>query len=181
MIVGFTPFPTLETQRLSLRKLEPKDDKQTFDYRSNRKHFPYVDMPLYTDIGQARAYREKINVGIENDQWILWAIANKKDDTILGTATLWNLDDKAHTAEVGYGLYPGNLGQGYMTEALKAVTDFGIKVMQLSTIDAYTHVDNQPSRALLVRCGYKELRPFTETETTDGKPIPLVIYRYTSS
>ncbi len=178
MQAKFTPFPTLMTDRLILRRLLTKDDALTYRYRSDKANFKYVDMSLYTHLQQATDYIAKMNAGVDKDQWIIWAIADKKTDDIIGTISLWSFDHDNNKAEVGYGLYPGNVGHGYMSEALRAVTTYGIDTMVLSAIEAYTHVDNQRSRALLERCGYKEHSLFTETETSDGEPIPMVIYTY---
>ena len=179
MNASFTPFPTLETKRLILRRLELKDALPTYGYRSDKANFYYVDMPLYSSVQQAEEYVAKMNGGVDKDQWIMWAIADKEADGIIGTICLWGFDDEKNTSEVGYGLYPGNTGYGYMTEALKAVTGYGMDTMKISIIEAYTHVDNQQSRALLERCAYKEHHLFTETETLDGAPIPMVVYTYT--
>lgn len=171
------PFPTLRTDRLILRKLEMSDDKLIFGYQSNKENFEFVDMPVYTSIEEAQNYIKKVNNGVEKNKWIIWAIADKETNIILGTISIWNISLEQSKAELGYGLFPGNLGKGIMSEALKKVVEFGFNNMGLKIIEAYTNEINHKSRALLERNNFTKISSFTETETSNGLPIEMVIYQ----
>lgn len=174
--ICFNPFPTLKTKRLLLRKLEMNDAKYVFGYQSNKDNFEFVDMPIYTSIEEAQNYITKMNTGVEDDRWIIWAIADKETNKILGTISIWNISIEQSKAELGYGLYPGYLGKGIMSEALNEVIDYGFKDMDLKTIEAYTGTENKKSIALLVRNNFTKVSTFIEKETLSGEPLEMVIY-----
>lgn len=174
--LDFNPFPTLRTERLILRKLDLSDDELIFNYQSDKENFKYVDMPVYTNIEEAQNFIAKMNSGVESNKWIIWAIADANTNSILGTISIWNISLEDSKAELGYGLFPGNLGKGIMSEALKAVIEFGFNTMGLEGIEAYTNAVNEKSIALLERNNFTLASSFTETETFSGEPMDMVIY-----
>lgn len=173
---NFTPFPVLRTNRLLLRQLESSDDNFIFQYQSNKDNFKFIDMPVYKGIEEAQNYIVKMNTGVKNNKWIIWAITDANTNIILGTVSIWNISNEQSKAELGYGLFPGNLGKGIMSEALERVVDYGFNNMGLKTIEAYTNVINDKSIGLLERNKFTKVSSFIETETTNGEPMEMVIY-----
>lgn len=174
--LDFNSFPTLRTDRLLLRQLQSSDYKLIFQYQSNKENFKYVDMPVYTKIEEAQNYILKMNSGVKDNKWIIWAISEMNTNKILGTISIWNISKKEQKAELGYGLYPGNYGKGIMSEALKKVVEHGFNNIGLKTIEAYTNVVNKKSIALLERNNFTKKSLFTENETISGEPMEMVIY-----
>lgn len=178
--LNFNPFPLLKTERLLLRQLKASDDKLIFEYQSSKDNFKFVDMPVYAGIEEAEKYIIKMNTGVENNKWIIWAISDIETNRILGTICIWNISMEQSKAELGYGLFPGNLGKGIMSEALKKVIEYGFESMGLKIIEAYTNVLNEKSIALLERNNFTFKSTFTETETSSGEPMEMVIYELKS-
>jgi len=174
--LNFSPFPTLTTDRLTLRQLEMSDDQRIFEYQSNKENFKFVDMPIYIKIEEAQNYITKMNAGVTRNQWIIWAIADKNTNSILGTISIWNISTEHSKAELGFGLFPGSSGKGIMSEALNKVVEYGFNNLELKTIEAYTNAINNKSIALLKRNKFTEINSFIETETSDGAPMEMVIY-----
>jgi len=175
-MLNFTPFPIIKTERLVLRQLKQEDAALLYDYMSNKEHFPYVEMPIYTQISQAENYIEKMNQGVQKNQWIIWAIT--LNDTIIGTLSIWNCNSETLTAELGYGLFPSFRGKGYMNEALVAGQKYAFDTMNLKTIEAYTSVDNKSSRNLLEKLSFE----YTETIEDEYQDMKLMaIYKKNKS
>ena len=162
MINNFTPFPILMSKRLMLRQLEAKDAKALFDYQSDKNNFEFVDMPVYIALEQAQSYIHKMNLGMTENKWIPWAICLKDEDEIIGTVSLWHLDDKENKAELGYGLFPAYRRKGYMKEALEKVLAYGFDDMKLLTIEAYTSVSNEPSKQFLDSQAFEFVKNFED-------------------
>ena len=173
----FSPFPTLKTDRLFLRKLELKDAQPIFEYQSNKENFPYVDMQVYTEIEEAQNYIKKMNAGVESNKWIIWAIADAHTNHILGTTSIWNLSEQESKGELGYGLFPSYRGKGLMKEALMQVVDYGVNTMGLKTIEAYTNSNNKSSIALLKNSYFIKKVNIRETNTYSGEAMEMVIYQ----
>ncbi len=162
MKCDFFPFPRLEGRRVLLRELVSGDAEGIFEYQSNKENFPYAEMVIYEDISQARAYIEKMNVGVESGKWIVWAICLKETGQIMGTISIWNLNDELNQGEFGYGIFPQFRRQGYMMEALDLAMEYGFKVMGLDKIEAYTFHKNEPSIDLLKKMNFEFVRTFED-------------------
>ncbi|UYP43805.1 hypothetical protein NEF87_000090 [Candidatus Lokiarchaeum ossiferum] len=153
--LDFTHFPVLESKYYKLRQLQEKDAQAIFEYQSNKINFLYVNMPVYTNLSQARKYIEEKNQGVIQNKWIIWAITKKNNNHIVGTVSIWNFDQKCSKAELGYGLFSGNTGKGIMTEVLSRVILYGFNELHLEIIEAYTNPSNKKSIALLKRLNFK--------------------------
>lgn len=165
---NFTPFPVLETERLTLRQLNADDDKALFDYQSNKDNFVHVEMPVYKDIEEAKAYIEKMNGGVAENKWIVWGICSKETAELVGTISIWNLDSKENKGELGYGIFPSHRRRGFMKEALSAVVEFGFVEMRLETIEAYTSHYNQTSIDFLDKMGFGFIETIEDSYSPHG-------------
>ncbi len=154
--INFTPFPVLKTERLILRCLEVSDDQQIFMLRSDNRVNQYLARPKQKDIKEIRAFINKINNGINNNEWIYWAITLKESPKLIGTICYWNFSNKKTVAEIGYELDPAFQGNGIMSEAIKKIIEFGFQVIELDTIEAYTHKKNNNSTKLLQKYNFEQ-------------------------
>ena len=151
----FTPFPILTTDRLTLRQLSANDDKAIFNLRSDDQVNKYLDRPKQKDREQAKAFINKINLGIKQDKWIYWAITMNSSTELIGTICLWNFSEDKTIAEIGYELRPEYQGKGIMKEAIVAVINYAFKTIKLKALKAYTHKRNIASTKLLKKNGFK--------------------------
>jgi len=149
MLIQFTPFPNLFTQRLQLRQLALSDEQEIYIQRSDPRILQYIDRSKAHSLDDARQFIQKIHTNIAENQSIYWAIALKNNPTLIGTICLWNIKPEKSSVEIGYSLHPDFQGQGYMQEALEVVMDYGFEVMQAKTIEAFTNPANTPSIRLL--------------------------------
>ncbi|MEM1134415.1 MAG: GNAT family N-acetyltransferase [Bacteroidota bacterium] len=65
--------------------------------------------------------------------------------------------DYLENADIGYAILPKYEGQGYTSEAAKAIVDYGFNVLQLNPILAITTAKNTASKNLLRKIGLKEI------------------------
>ena len=142
-------FPSLTTERLLLRQLQPSDDKAIFALRSNEAVNTYIQRPLSNNIDDARYFITSITEGVNNKEWLYWAMILKDTQQLVGTICLWHFSDDKSTAEIGYELHPSYQGKGLMDEALKGIINYGFNILQLTTIEAYTQPANERSIKLL--------------------------------
>lgn len=154
MNLTFSPFPTLQTERLILRKLSIDDAEEIFFLRSNDAVNKYLDRPKANDIDDAIAFINKVNIGVANDNWMYWAICFKDNPKLIGTICLWNFNEEENKAEVGYEIIPEYQQKGIAKEALSKIIEFGFDGLQLSKIEAYTHKENLSSKKLLEKFGF---------------------------
>ncbi|MBI9011334.1 MAG: GNAT family N-acetyltransferase [Clostridiales bacterium] len=177
MIRPFKPFPVLKTERLILKKLNHTHIQPIYEYQSNKSNFVHVDMPIYTSISDASNYVTKMNEGIDSYKWIIWAICLKESETLIGTISIWNLDEEENIAELGYGIFPQFRGKGYMQETLKLIEQYALFTMKLDCLQAYTSKTNLDSIKLLEHLEFDYLKTVVDTDTTSRTPIEMVVYK----
>ena len=163
--------PTLQTERLLLRPLKKEDARNIFLLRSDEFINQYIDRPRATSIEDAKAFIEKIG-GLTAEQNAFYrAITLKENDDLIGTVTLWNVNDALNKAEIGYELLPSFQGKGYMQEALKAVIDLAFNELNLSSIEGWTHPHNISSYKLLEKLGFTRDLDAEKTKPDEAKEI----------
>ncbi len=172
---NFIPFPNLTTERLSLRKLSIDDANEIFFLRSDEHINKYIDRPKAITIEDANNFINKTNHAIENNECIDWAITFKDDSGLIGSICFWNFSLEENKAEVGYELLPDFQEKGIAQEALWAVIKFGFDVMEINTIEAYTHKENTASIKLLERYNFKrDLHAESKIDFTVDNPNTFV-------
>ena len=147
----FDYTPVLKTSRLRLRSLLPEDAAAISILRSDPQVNIYLNRPATLTMEEATAYISKIDTGIQQHNWMYWAIAVNSSPELIGTICLWNFVPENNKAEIGYELSPGHQGKGLMQEAAEAVIRFGFEQMKLQLITALVKSGNEKSRQLLER------------------------------
>ena len=158
MAFNFTPFPVLETERLTLRALELNDAKALFGLRTNKEVNTFITRTRLNNLSETRALIDSISNSIANNTRIFWVLESKDTAELLGPIGLNNFETEEDYAEIGYDMHPDFQENGYMSEAFKVILNFAAKQMDLKFIEAFTHKDNNASVALLEKYNF-ELQP----------------------
>jgi len=171
--INFTPFPSITTQRLTLRRLNIKDAKEIMMLRSDERVNEFIDRPKSIDLNEAKNFMEKIDKGINNNEWIYWAITLKDNDTLIGTICLWNISVENDMAELGYELQPDFQGKGLMQEAVTKIIEYGFNKMRLKVITAFTHPNNNRSTSLLLKHNFLLDKNYKYVEGEDAGELSV--------
>lgn len=150
-------FPEIKTERLFLRKIAVTDWDEILYLRSDQTINKFIERPEHRRTkNEADALKHiiEINEEMENKQSVSWGITLNNKPQLIGTICLWNFSSDNKIAELGYNLNPTFQGKGIMSEALKHVVDFGFNELNFDLIEAYTHVQNEPSKKLLEKNGF---------------------------
>ncbi len=147
------PFPIIITERLNLRKVLPTDVDRVFYFRSDKEINKYIKREPQTR-EMAIAHIQKLSADLKTGKSVSWGITTKESNIMIGSICLWNFSEDKKTAEVGYDLDPKFQDKGIMSEALKAVLEFGFNQRGFETIEAYTDYRNIQSKKLLKVHGF---------------------------
>jgi ribosomal-protein-alanine N-acetyltransferase len=153
---NFSPFPILVSERLTLRQLTIKDEREIFTLRSDSEINKYLDREMSKTIEDAINFIRKINDNIKQNNSVYWVITLAKAKTFAGTIGLFNFSNEENSCEIGYELLTQFQGQGIMKEAAEKVIDYAFHTLQFQKITAYTHNDNQKSNRLLTRLNFRK-------------------------
>lgn len=174
--LNFSPFPTLATERLILKKITHDDAAEIFYQRSDPGIMKYVDRPPAQTLEDAHAFIDMITKNLDDNNSISWGIQLKGSDRLIGNIALWRIEKENHRAEIGYCLHPAEQGKGYMNETLRAVAHYGFGTMRLHSIEANINPENLASQKALERIGFVREAYFTENYYYDGRYIDSAIY-----
>lgn len=155
--MNFFPFPVIDTNRLQLRQLKKEDAPIIYFLRTDKEVNKFIKRPETKNIEDTLVFIATIDKGIKNNEWIYWCITLKDNPNVIGTIGLRNFVDTNTIAEVGYDLHPDFHKKGIMTEALKAVLNYGFETLNLKEIEACTHRKNEASKNLLVANNFMHL------------------------
>lgn len=146
-------LPILETERLILRKLRPEDEDDVFEYCSDEEISKYTVWSSHQSIEDTRGFLNFVFDKYRQNTVAPWGVEDKASGRIIGTTGYITWDTHNSKAEIGYALARTHWGQGYMSEAVKSVIDFGFNVMKLVRIEARCHPSNTGSSRVMEKSG----------------------------
>jgi ribosomal-protein-alanine N-acetyltransferase len=141
----------LETERLILKGINQNHTEDILKIRSNPEVNKFVKRVSPKTNYDALQFILTIKEKVQDKQTVYWGISLKDQPNLVGTICLWNFSEDRKTAEVGYELLPEYHRHGIMSEALKAVLNFGFDELHLQEIVAITNRFNENSKGLLVK------------------------------
>ena len=166
----------IETTRLTLRKMNVQDANDLFSMRSNPLMHLHTDTSVDHTINDTLAYIAKMNEGMDQGKWYVWAIELKETGKVIGSISLWNFNEDKTEAELGLCIHPDFQNQGYMSEALNTLCDYVFANLSLIKIDAYTEIANASCRALLHHCGFQITGNIDDPGYIQNRTFHMVIY-----
>ena len=160
--ISFDPFPTLSTQRLTLRQPRTEDAADLFLLRSDPEVMRFIPRPLATSVGDVEALLEMINDFTRKGERINWAMEWKETGEVIGLLGYVDIKAEHYRAEVGYSLARAWHRKGIMREALQEVVRYGFEGMNMHSIEAVLDAENVPSARLLEDAGFRQEAHFRE-------------------
>jgi len=176
LTVNFHPFPTIQTERLLLRRMAKTDAVHLFGLRSDKNVMQHIGRPIAISIDDAMEIINVINEQLINNNGITWAITLRGTRELVGTIGLWRIIKEHHRAEIGYLLDPKLQGKGLMNEAIKSVVEYGFKNMKLHSIEAHVSPNNNASVKLLEKNNFIREAHFKENFYFNGKFLDSYIF-----
>jgi ribosomal-protein-alanine N-acetyltransferase len=165
----FQEFPQIETKNLILRRISPADVNALFGILSDVKVTEFYDDDAFTDIAQASDQIKAWENGYKNRVCIRWGISQKDEGKIIGSCGYYGIHTWNLRASFGYELACEYWRQGIMTEALRAMIDYGFDEMGLNRIDAVVMPGNIASIKMLERLGFHNEGRLEEYEKWGNK------------
>ncbi len=99
--------------------------------------------------------------GAFRPEWGMFVLVRREDDRAVGGMGFHRAPDENGRVEIGYDLTEAARGNGYATEALRALSAWALGHEEVTSVYARTDPDNLPSQAVITRAG------FTRTEDGD--------------
>ncbi len=128
-----------------------------------------------SDLAQAGRLIADIHDGFRARRLFQWGVARLEDDRIVGTCTLFAINESQGRAEIGYALGRGFWGRGYMNEALTALLDFAFGSLSMRRLEADVDPRNTGSLRALERLGFRREGLLRERWRVNGESQDSVV------
>jgi RimJ/RimL family protein N-acetyltransferase len=155
-MIGGDSLPTLDAPRIRLRWLTASDVDGLFAVFSDPRMMRYWSTPPMQERTEAEALLLKIHRQFADKSGFQWGVERKDDGRLLGTCTLFHIDERNMRAEIGYCLHSEHWKQGYMGEALTALFDHAFGPMKLRRLEADIDPRNGNSMRIVGRLGFSK-------------------------
>lgn len=123
----------------------------------------------------------------DSKKYIAISQKGEKTGTLLNLAIIWkdkivgitgfnNIDRINRITSIGYWLSSGNQGNGIMTQAVKALTDFAFDELQMNKVEIRAAEKNTKSRSIPERLGYHQEGILRSNEWLYDQFVDNVVY-----
>lgn len=147
---------TLTTERLELRWMNEDDATGHYAVFSDPVVARYWSSEPWTDIGQAHQAIASTIAAYADGSGMRLAIVLRDSGEMIGNVSLHRFFEQNRRCEIGYALASKHWGQGYATEALRAIIRYGFDALDLNRIEADIDPRNIGSARVLEKLGFRK-------------------------
>ena len=146
-------FPVLQTKRLWLRERLDSDIEAIVELAGDRAIYEGTCLvPHPYERHMAVEFTQKCRQAFKEGTAIAWSIALDQTSPLIGVMAL-RLDKAHDSADLGYWVGKPYWGNGYCTEALLAVIEYGFNSLNLNRIEGRHFADNPASARVMEKAG----------------------------
>jgi len=158
----------LETERLILRDYKETDLDEMHRLWSDEKTMYYLDDILCKTIDDTIGY---LNTGMANSDGHYFCICEKPNDSFIGSIgyTIISTTPLGKIVHLGAMFLPEYHGKGYAPEAAKRIIEFAFTEDDCIRINTGCHKENDASRKVLERAGFRKEAEKIKAVYHDGK------------
>lgn len=150
----FYPFPTLQTERLVLRRLFKSDAADLFEYCASPTSARFGTWSIHEDISDTKSYINALLKSQRRGEYFTWGIIEKSSGKLIGTCSYTEVDTDFKVCEIGYGLIKKYWGNGYAREAVSKIIEYGFCTVGFQKITARVIKENTRSINLVKSLGF---------------------------
>nr|WP_315490404.1 GNAT family protein [uncultured Rhodoferax sp.] len=162
----------IETPRLLLLPRMGSHADGAFGPLQAEAIYEWISMDKPTDLEAMRAHWTRLESRLSTDcteAWPVWAVTTRTYGTLIGQVDAC-VDDARVCTNLGYYLYPDFWGQGYASEAVRAIADH-LVLQGIHRLVATVTVGNHASAQVLKKAGFSFTRIIPENDVLRGEPV----------
>lgn len=168
------PVP-IQTPRLTIRECRPGDGPSLLAARLEsdtdlRPWMPFARLGAPTLEDCELSVRQAYARFILREDLRLTAFDRVSGDFVLSTG-LHRMDWSRRIFEIGYWVRSSRAGQGYVTEAVNALTRYAFDALAATRVSIHCNVENRRSRAVPKRLGFRQEAVLANVDRYAGESI----------
>lgn len=153
--VSLQPQPVLTTNRLTLRPLADHDAEAIQQALSDRAIADtMISIPYPYPPGAAAEYVKRQRSAFEAGKSVTFAIEQTAQQQLIGAIEIRKIDREHLQAELSFWLIPSTWNQGYMSEVLPPILQYGFLDLGLNRLYGYYMARNPACGKLLRNVGF---------------------------
>lgn len=172
----FRDPPTIESERLLLRRMLRRDASDMFEYSRDPEVTKYLLWEPHPDKYYTTRYLTYIQSRYRSGDFFDWAVTLRSSEKMIGTCGFTRFNFDAHSAEVGYVLNPEYWGKGIAPEAVRLVMNFGFGELDLHRIEAKYMIGNDRSCRVMEKMGMQPEGVSRDSMFVKGKYVSVGTY-----
>lgn len=155
------------SQRCYLRKLEITDSQQLFEnVYSDPKVAGYMSWNLYNNVAEVENYLKNWQEHYKQNE-CYWGVFLKENNELIGTVYLYDENAGAEVGFISYCFGSKFWGNGYATETVKVVLQYGFNDIGYNNITTFVAKSNIRSQNVLSRLGFTCEATLRKRDKTD--------------
>lgn len=170
----------LESERLLLRAPRAGDGRMISEavcdsLDSLRPWMPWADHA--PTVEESETVARSMAVAFARRESLTYRLLRRSDEKLVGVCSVFALNWDIPSCEIGYWVRASEQGQGYITEAVKRLTEFAFDELAMERIEIRCDARNQRSAKVAERAGYTlEARLRHHRRAVDGVLADTLIY-----
>jgi len=165
----------LFTQRLILRSIQDSDLQNIYRGLSNPKVIKHYGVS-FSSLEETKEQMDWYRQLQENETGMWFAMGLKDSNEFIGAVGLNDMSKEHKRGELGFWLLPEFWGSGYISEVVPKVLEYGFQTLDLHRIEAWVETDNENSRKVLSRLGFRHEGTLRDHEIKNGKFISVDVF-----
>jgi RimJ/RimL family protein N-acetyltransferase len=158
----------IPTERLWLLQLDAAQVRNLLAGRADSERPWMTGYPIEGTLVAAEAFLRTVDAGVDPGPYGMYQLVRQADSIVVGDIGFHAPPDSGGTVTVGYGLAAQARGNGYATEALKALISWALAQPGVRGVEADTAHGNVRSQRVMERAGMRMI----------GRNDRLRFYRY---
>ena len=173
---SFRHLPPLETERLFLKKLTLRYAGDFYEYAKDPETSKYLLWSPHPSRRYTAQYVLYLQRQYARGKFFDWAVIEKESGKMIGTCGFTEIYEKEKRCEVGYVFSPAFHRRHFAPEALQCVLTYGFSVLGLQKASARFMEDNEASRKVAERMGFRDDTQKLEYFAKNGKLQRIITY-----
>jgi ribosomal-protein-alanine N-acetyltransferase len=166
----------LTTPRLQLREFVEEDWAEMLAYQSDPRYLRFYQWTERTEADVRAFVGRFLEWQAETPRLRFQLAITLEVGRVIGSCGVRLARAAARQGELGYELSPVYWGQGYATEAARAMMGFGFEALGLHRICAYTVAENLASQQVMEKLGMRREGRLRENRWFKGRWWDTLVY-----
>lgn len=151
--MGDAPNVVLATARTSVSEISLADAPFMFELLRSPGWIKYIGDRKLSDVEQVAAYIEQHYIKVRQQYGLGYYLVRDLAGAGMGVAGFLKRD-YLDNLDFGFAFMPAFSGQGFATEAARALVTYGASQLGFTVLDAVTMQENLPAKRLLEKLGF---------------------------